>query len=97
MIRMRTTFIRTSGDRRNLYCTVDSPEEYYELVKFIYDVRPLIASRFGLRERLVMYLKLAKKMNRTEIRDRTGISERQIRKILQDMKDFFAYAPRRGK
>jgi DNA-directed RNA polymerase specialized sigma subunit len=94
---MRTTVIRKSGDRRHLYCTVDSTAEYYELLKFIYNVRPLIASRFGVRERLVMYLKLAKKLNRTQIRDRTGISVRQIRKILKDMKDYFAYAPRRRK
>lgn len=97
MIRKRTTVIRKSGDRKHLYCTVDSNADYFELVKFIYNVRPLIASRFGLRERLVMYLKLAKKMNRTEIRNRTGISERQIRRILTDMNDFFAYAPRRIK
>ena len=94
---MRTTVIRKSGDKRHLYCTVDSTAEYYELLKFINNVRPLIASQFGLRERLVMYLKLAKKMNRTEIRERTGISERQIRKILKDMQEFFAYAPRRRK
>jgi len=93
LIRMRTTYIRKSGDKRHLYYTVDSTKEYYELLKFIYNVRPLIASRFGLRERLVIYLKLAKKMNRTEIRDRTGISERQVRKILRDMRDYFKYCP----
>lgn len=93
MIQMRKTVFRRCWKDRHSHCAVSSKEEYFELIKFIYNVRPLIASRFKVKERLVMYLKLAKKLNRAEIRDRTGISERQIRKILRDMRDYFKYSP----
>lgn len=93
MIERRKKYLSKCVRHRHLYCTTDTVEEYHELVKFITNVRPLIASRFGLRERLVMYLKLAKKMGREEIRCRTGISERKIRVILREMQDYFSYCP----